>query len=63
LADFTKWIIQFNGDLAVGVTQAVAVAIARLTGSGVIAPTDPPLAPAPANSELAWLLDGTAVLT
>jgi hypothetical protein len=62
LADFTKWIVTFNGNLAVGVTQAVAVAIARLTGSGVIAPTDPPLAPSPANSELAWLLDGTAAL-
>ncbi len=63
LADFTKWIVTFNGNLAVGVTQAVAVAIARLTGSGVIAPTDPPLAPPPANSELAWLLDGAAALT
>ncbi len=63
LADFTQWIVQFNGDLAVGVTQAVAVAIAKLTGSGVIDPTDPPLAPPTANSELTLLPDGTALLT
>ena len=63
LADFTKWIVTFNGNLAVGVTQAVAVAIARLTGSGVIAPTDPPLAPPPANSELPWVIASTSVLT
>jgi hypothetical protein len=43
LADFTQWIITFNGNLAVGVTQAVADVVARLTGSGTIPPTDPPL--------------------
>ncbi len=63
LADITQWIIQFNGDLAVAVTGAVARGVAWLTGSGTIAPTDPPLAPPAANSELPWLLDGAAALT
>lgn len=62
LAGFTQWIIQFNGDLAVGVTQAVADVVARLTGSGTIKPTDPPLTPPAANSELPWVLDGAAAL-
>lgn len=43
LADITKWIVQFNGNLMVGVTQAVARVVAHLTGSGVIPPSDPPL--------------------
>lgn len=43
LADITQWIVQFNGDLLVWVTQAVARGVAWLTGSGTIAPTDPPL--------------------
>ncbi|WP_313675505.1 alkaline phosphatase family protein [Mycolicibacterium sp.] len=67
LADISQWIVQFNGNLAVGVTQAVARVVAYLTGAGVIPPSDPPL-PAPpadselpANSELPWLLD-SAVL-
>jgi len=63
LADFTKWIVTFNGNLAVGVTQAVATGVAYLTGSGTIAPTDPPLSPPAANSELARVLDGAAALT
>lgn len=62
LADITQWIVQFNGDLAVGITQAIARVVARLTGSGTIKPTDPPLAPKQANSELPWLLDATAAL-
>jgi hypothetical protein len=52
LADISQWIVQFNGDLAVGVTQAVARVVAYLTGSGVIPPSDPPLPAPPADSEL-----------
>lgn len=62
LAEVTQWIIQFNGDLAVGVTQALARVVAHLTGAGTIAPTDPPLPPPPANSDLLLLVDG-ALLT
>ena len=62
LADVTQWIVQFNGDLAVGVTQAIARVVATLTGSGTIPPTDPPLPAPPANSEFPLLLDA-AVLT
>jgi len=68
LADISQWIIQFNGDLAVGVTEAVARAVAYLTGSGVIPPSDPPLPAPPADSELPAdsvlpLLLDSAVLT
>jgi hypothetical protein len=49
LAQATEWVVQFNGDLLVGVTQAVARVVARLTGSGTIAPTDPPLPAPPAE--------------
>ncbi len=50
LAQATEWVVQFNGDLLVGVTQAVARVVARLTGSGTIAPTDPPLPAPPAEA-------------
>ncbi len=63
LADISQWIVQFNGDLAVGVTQALARVVATLTGSGTIAPTDPPLPPKSGSSELPWVLDANAVLT
>jgi hypothetical protein len=46
LAGLTELAVQFTGDILVGVTQAIARVVATLTGSGVIAPTDPPL-PAP----------------
>jgi hypothetical protein len=62
IAEVTKWIIQFNGNLAVGVTQAMARVVAYLTGAGTIPPSDPPLPPAPADSELPWVLDANAVL-
>ncbi len=62
IAEVTKWIVQFNGDLAVGVTQALARVVAYLTGAGTIPPSDPPLPPPPANSELPWVLDANAVL-
>jgi hypothetical protein len=50
LAQITEWIVQFNGDLLIGVTQAVARVVATLTGSGTIAPTDSPLPPPPAEA-------------
>lgn len=46
LAGLTELAVQFIGDGLVGVTQALARVVATLTGSGVIAPSDPPL-PAP----------------
>ena len=57
LAGLTELAVQFTGDILVGVTQAIARVVATLTGSGVIAPTDPPLPVPPA----AVLLD-SAVL-
>ena len=57
LAGLTELAVQFTGDILVGVTQAIARVVATLTGSGVIAPTDPPLPAPPA----AVLLD-SAVL-
>ncbi|MBU3750840.1 MAG: phosphodiesterase [Mycobacterium sp.] len=62
IAQLTKWIVEFNGDLAVGVTQALARVVATLTGSGTIPPSDSPLPAPPANSELPWVLEATAVL-
>ncbi len=61
IAQATQWVVQFNGDLLVGVTQAVARVVARLTGSGTIAPTDPPLPAPPAGTEPP-VLDSAAVL-
>ncbi len=46
LAGLTELAVQFTGDVLVGVTQFIARIVATLTGSGVIAPNDPPL-PAP----------------
>lgn len=62
IAEVTKWIVEFNGDLAVGVTQAMARVVAYLTGAGTIPPSDPPLPPPPADSELPWVLEANAVL-
>ena len=62
IAEVTKWIVEFNGDLAVGVTQAMARVVAYLTGAGTIPPSDPPLPPPPADSELPWFLEANAVL-
>lgn len=63
IAQVTQWIVQFNGDLAVGVTQAIARVVAWMTGSGRIPPTDPPLTPNPAESSDSLLVDGNLVLT
>jgi hypothetical protein len=62
IAEVTKWIVQFNGDLAVGVTQSLARAVAYLTGSGTIPPSDPPLPAPPTDFEMPWILDANAVL-
>ena len=50
LAGLTELAVQFLGDGLVGVTQALARVVAHLTGSGVIAPTDPPLPAPPAGA-------------
>ncbi len=61
IAQATQWVVQFNGDLMVGVTQAVARVVARLTGSGTIPPSDPPLPAPPAGTEPP-VLDSATVL-
>lgn len=43
LAGITEWLVRIAGDAVVGATQALALGVGFLTGSGVIAPTDPPL--------------------
>jgi hypothetical protein len=48
LAGLTELAVQFTGDILVGLTQAIARVVATLTGSGVIAPNDPPLPVPPA---------------
>ncbi len=67
LADITKWIVQFNGNLMVGVTEAVARVVAHLTGAGTIPPSDPPLSSVGSaestDSDYGLLLSGAAVLT
>ncbi|QZA07862.1 alkaline phosphatase family protein [Mycolicibacter heraklionensis] len=50
LAQFAQQVNDFVGGLIVDSTQLVAHGVAYLTGSGVIAPTDPPL-PQPGSSE------------
>jgi arylsulfatase A-like enzyme len=60
LAQVAEFAVDFIGGALVGVTQAIAGVVARLTGSGVIAPTDPPLPPA--DSVAVPVLLPTAVL-
>lgn len=56
LAGLTELAVQFLGDGLVGVTQALARVVAHLTGSGVIAPTDPPLPAPPAGQRnMLWI--------
>ncbi|WP_243841419.1 alkaline phosphatase family protein [Mycobacterium sp. DL592] len=45
LAGIAEALVNITGDIVVGTTQALARVVAHLTGSGVIAPTDPPLPP------------------
>jgi hypothetical protein len=40
----------------------MARVVAYLTGAGTIPPSDAPLPPPPADSELPWVLDANAVL-
>lgn len=61
LAELTQQIVQFNGNLIVGATDALARGVAYLTGSGVIAPTDPPLPAPAAGVELPGLLDASVL--
>ena len=62
LAQVAEFAVDFVGGALVGVTQAIAGVVARLTGSGVIAPTDPPLPPPPADSVFVPVLLPAAVL-
>ncbi len=62
LAQVAEFAVDFIGGALVDVTQAIAGVVARLTGSGAIAPTDPPLPPPPADSVLVPVLLPTAVL-
>ena len=50
LAQVAELAVGFIGGALVDVTQAIAGVVARLTGSGVIPPTDPPLPPNPGAS-------------
>ncbi|CAJ1505729.1 alkaline phosphatase family protein [[Mycobacterium] kokjensenii] len=64
LAEVAQQINGFFGGLSVDVTNAVAMGVAHLLGSGVIAPTDDPL-PLPGGAEfteLPELLDVAALL-
>ena len=45
LAQVAEFAVDFIGGALVDVTQAIAGVVARLTGSGVIPPSDPPLPP------------------
>ena len=45
LAGVVEALVQIAGDVAVAVTQAIAIVVGRLTGAGVIEPTDPPIVP------------------
>jgi hypothetical protein len=62
LVGLAEFVVQVTGDILVGVTQAVARVVATLTGSGVIAPTDPPLPSPPADSVAVPVLLPAAVL-
>ena len=50
LAQVTELAVGFIGGALVDVTQVIAGVVARLTGSGAIPPTDPPLPPNPGAS-------------
>ncbi|MBU3705436.1 MAG: alkaline phosphatase family protein [Mycobacterium sp.] len=52
LAGVAEFVVGAVGGALVNVTQAIAGVVARLTGSGVIPPTDPPLPPNPGASLL-----------
>lgn len=56
LAEFAQQVNDFVGGLVVDTTQLMAKGVALLTGSGVIAPTDPPLSGSAEFSELPGLL-------
>lgn len=62
LAQVAEFAVGFIGGALVDVTQVIAGVVARLTGSGVIAPTDPPLPPPPADSVFVPVLLPAAVL-
>ena len=62
LAQGAQFVVQVSGDILVGVTQAVARVVATLTGSGVIAPTDPPLPAPPADSVRLPMLPAAALV-
>ena len=62
LAQGAQFVVQVSGDILVGVTQAVARVVATLTGSGVIAPTDPPLPAPPADSVRLPMLRAAALV-
>ena len=52
LAGVAEFAVQIVGDALVGATQAIAQLVGTLTGSGVIPPSDPPLPPPSAESQL-----------
>jgi hypothetical protein len=62
LVGVAEFLVQITGDVLVFTTQAVARVVGYLTGSGVIAPTDPPLPPPPAGSVRVPVLLPAAVL-
>ena len=62
LAQGAQFVVQLSGDVLVGVTQAVARVVATLTGSGVIAPTDPPLPVPPVGSVRLPMLPAAALV-
>jgi len=61
-AQGAQFVVQLSGDVLVAVTQAVARVVATLTGSGVIAPTDPPLPAPPADSVRLPMLPAAALV-
>lgn len=69
LAQVTQQVVGFGGGLLVDATDALARGVGHLTGSGVIAPTDPPLPGGaelpllPGGAELPWLLDAGELLS
>ncbi|MEB3034456.1 alkaline phosphatase family protein [[Mycobacterium] nativiensis] len=54
LAEATQWVVNTVGGAVVNVTDEVGRAFAYLTGSGVIAPTDPPLSSGSAEFTDLW---------